>query len=241
MIMKQFTGKKLLINQPYFLGDILFVMALIQKLVNDGHDVTFPVRDEYYNLQKNFPTVKMIPLSKFPQYEAYNKGEVLFQGIDYLTLSLRHSYLKGKGHMKIKYSCIGLDMEMWRDINIVRDLETEQKLFNELGLKSDEKYNLINEFHRPFFHNTPIVVEGEYRNIYMSQLEGYSLLDWIGVMENAQSIHTIATSLIFLMDSIDSMPEEMHLYRRYRGEEHNGGYWDHSDYDFLLNKNYIYH
>jgi len=108
-------------------------------------------------------------------------------------------------------------------------------------LKLDEKYNLINEFHRPFFHNTPLIVESEYRNIYMSQLEGYSLLDWIGVMEKAQSIHTIATSLIFLMDSIDSMPEEMHLYRRYRGEEHNGGYWNHSDYDFLLNKNYVYH
>jgi hypothetical protein len=239
--MIQFTNKKILFNQPYFLGDIIFVMALIQKYVNDGYDILYPVRDEYYNLQKNFPTVKMIPLSKFPEYEKYNTHQVIVEDSVYIVLSLRYSYERvTTQHMKNKYECVGLPMKMWRDIKIVRDYNMENKLFIELGLKPDEKYNLINEFHRPFFHRTPIIIKNEYKNIYMSKLGNYSLLDWIGIMEKAQSIHTIATSLIFLMDSIDTMPKDMYLYRRYKGEEHNGGYWDHSDYNYLLNKNYIY-
>jgi len=235
-------NKKIIINQPYFLGDIIYVIALIQKLVADGYDIIFPVRDEYYDLQKNFPTINMIPLTEFPEYDKYNRIDVVFEDNKYTAISLRHSNTRiGKGHMTNKYECVGMKMDDWRNIQIVRDFEAENELFNELQLKPDDKYNLINEFHRPFFHNTPILIETEFKNIYMSQLEGYSLFDWIGVMEKAQSIHTVATSIIFLMDSIDSMPEEMHLYRRYRGEEHNGGYWDHSDYDYLLNKNYIYH
>jgi len=239
--MKLSINKKILINQPYFLGDIIFVMALIQKLVIDGYDVTYPVRDEYINLQKNFPTVKMIPLSRFPNYERYNRTEVLFEDNEYVAISLRHSYTR-KGlpyHMNNKYESIGLPVDMWRDIKITRDFETEKKIFDELGLKPDEKYNLINEFHRPFFHRTPILIENDNRNIYMSQLDGYSLLDWIGIMENAQSLHMIASSSQYLMETIPTMPKEMHIYRRYN--ENTGGYWDHSSYEFLFKRNYVWH
>lgn len=242
-IMKLSKNKKILINQPYFLGDIIFVMALIQKYVNEGYDVIFPVRDEYYDLQKNFPTVKMIPLSNFPNYEKYNRVESLFEDDEYQVISLRHSFTR-KGlpyHMRNKYECIDLSMDLWREIKIIRDFETEKKLFEELGLKPDEKYNLINEFHRPFFHRTPIIIENGNRNIYMSQLDGYSLFDWIGVMEKAQTLHMIASSSQYLMETIPTMPKEMHIYRRYRGEEHNGGYWDHRDYQYLFNKDYVWH
>jgi len=238
--MKLSINKKILINQPYFLGDIIFVMAIIQKFINDGYDVIYPVRDEYINLQKNFPTVNMIPLSKFPEYETYNSHNIIIEDDKYIAISLRHSYARTaiNRHMKNKYDIVELPLETWRNIKIVRDFKTEEKLFTELGLKPNEKYNLINEFHRPFFHRTPIIVESEFRNIYMSQLSGYSLLDWIGVMENAESIHTIATSIIFPMDAINTMPEKMHIYRRYN--ENNGTYYDHSDYNYLLTKDYVY-
>ena len=72
---------------------------------------------------------------------------------------------------------------------------------------------------------------GDY--IYMNKIENYTIFDWIGVMEKAQSIHTVGTSIVFLMDAFDSMPKEMHLYSRIDKP--------HSTYDFLLKKEYIYH
>jgi len=241
--MELFTNKKVLINQPYFLGDIIFVMALIQKLVTDGYEVIYPVRDEYMNLQKNFPTVNMVALSRFSKYEHYNRVEPLYVDNEYQVISLRHSFTR-KGlpyHMNNKYECMGLPVDMWRDIKIIRDFETENKLFNVLELKSDEKYNLINKNHRPFFRNNgqPIIVENGFRNITMEMIEGFSLLDWIGVMEKAQSIHTVATSNQYLMETIPTMPKEMHIYRRYN--ENNNTYWDHSSYEFLFKGNYIWH
>lgn len=67
----------------------------------------------------------------------------------------------------------------------------------------------------------------------MSKIDGYSIFDWIGIMVNAQSIHTVGTSLVFLMDIIISMPSDMHIYRRTDK--------DHSTYNYLLTKKYIYH
>jgi hypothetical protein len=233
--------KKVLINQPYFLGDIIFVMALVQKYVNEGYDVIYPVRDEYMNLQKNFPTIKLIPLSRFPMYEQYNRTDTWFEDSEYIVISLRHSYLR-KGlpyHMKDKYEGMGLQLDLWREIKIVRDFETEKKLFTELGLNPDEKYNLINEFERPFFHRIPITVVSPYKNVYMSKLKEFSLLDWIGVMEKAQSIHAIGSAIQYLMETIPTMPKDLHIYRRW--DENTNRFHDHKNYSFLFNKEYIYH
>jgi hypothetical protein len=238
--MTQSINKKILINQPYYLGDIIFVMAIAQKYVNDGYEVIFPVRDEYINLKKNFPTVNIILLSEFPEFEKYNNSNEIIEDDKYRALPLQKSHMRHLNeHMREKYACVGLPLEMWRNIQIVRDFETESKLFVEIGLKLDDKYNLINEFHRPFFQRTPIIVENEYKNIYMSKIDGYGLLDWIGVMEKSQSIYTVATSIIFLIDSIETMPNDIHIYRRYN--ENTGGYHDHLTYKYLLEKKYNYH
>ena len=58
-------------------------------------------------------------------------------------------------------------------------------------------------------------------------------------MEKAQSIHTIATSLQYLMDTIDTMPADMHIYRRAGDKE--GTFHDHSLYEYIFKKNYVYH
>jgi hypothetical protein len=234
-------NKIIVINQPYFLGDILFSMAQVQKYVNDGYNVIYPVRDEYMNLQKNFPMVKLVPLSQFYEYETLNTPQPIIETDRYVILSLRHSYTR-KGlpyHMRDKYEAFGLPLDLWRELLIIRDYEAEKKLFAEIGVNPDEKYNLINEFERPFFNRIPIVVESEYRNIYMSKIGNFSLLDWIGVIEKAQSIHAIGSAILYVMETISTMPNEIHIYRRW--DENTNKFHDHMNYSFLFNKNFIYH
>jgi len=240
--MKQFTAnKKILVIQPYYLGDIIFVMAAVQKYVNEGYNVIFPVRDEYLNLKKNFPTVNIISINQIPNLiEKYSSIQII-EDEEYITLPFHKSIIRESEHfhMKNKYNYVDLPLETWRNIQITRDYEKEKELLNYLNIQDGDKYNLINEFHRPFFQRTPIVVNNGNKNIYMNKIDGYSLLDWIGVMEKAQSIHTVATSIIFLLDAMDIMPEDMQIYRRFN--ENTGGYYDHSAYSYLLNKKYIYH
>jgi len=240
--MANYPNKQVVINQPYFLGDIIFVMAVVQKYINDGDDVIYPVRDEYMSLQKNFPMVNLVPLSKFTQYEMFNNVQPVVEGLTHVAISFRHSYTRTRNETKTmsnKYECLGFPVDMWRDFEFVRDNEKEMELFNHLGLKEGDKYNLINEFHRPFLQKTaPIVVENGNKNVFMSVIEGYNLFDWVGVWEKAQTIHSVATSMHYILDTVDSMPEEMHIYRRVR---EGGGFRDHSDYEHLYHKKFIYH
>lgn len=229
-------NQKILIDQPGFLGDIIFVIAIAQKYVNDGYDVDFPVFKEHMeepSIQKYFPLINFISMDDFPQYNTYH-GVDIVDNEEYHSLPLRASASRrGNQHMKEKYEFLGLDFNLWRDIQITRDYDAEKKLLNHLEITDDLEFNLINENHMYFFEKISIPVNKDEKNIYMSKIDGFSLFDWIGVMEKAKSIHTVGTSIIFLMDTYNTMPEDMHFYPRKDKS--------YSSYDYLLNKKYIYH
>ena len=229
-------SKKILIDQPGFIGDIIFVMAIAQKYVNDGYVVDFPVFPEHMekpSIQEYFPTINFMSMDDFPQYNTYH-GVKIVENEEYYSLPLRGSATRRSNqHMKEKYEFLNLDFNMWRNIQINRNYDAETRLVELLGVDDGLPYNLINEFHMRHFERVVIPVNKNDKNIYMSKIEGFSLFDWIGVMEKAKSIHTVGTSIVFLMDALDTMPDDMHLYPRNDKP--------HSTYDFLLEKKYIYH
>lgn len=230
-------SKRVFVDQPGFLGDIIFVMAIAQKYANEGYVVDYPVFDEYIkdpSIQKYFSTINFIGVSKFPNYNKYHKTNV-FEDSEYIYLPFVANFLKNQcyNHMEFKYKYLNFPLDMWRNIKIDRDYNAENRLFEKLELKEGDKYNLINENHQRTFIKVPIHVNNEYKNVYMDKIENYGMFDWIGVMERAQSIHTIGTSLIFIIDALTTIPKDLHIYRRLdKG---------HDSYDYLLNKKYIYH
>ncbi len=230
-------NKKVFVDQPGYLGDIIFVMAIAQKYAKEGYVVDYPVYDEYLespSIQKNFPTINFASINKFPNYKKYYCTK-LSEDSEYIYLPFISNYLKNPchNHMEFKYKYLNIPVSTWRNVEITRDFNAENKLSLELGIKEGEKYNLVNEYHKRAFVKAPIRFNSKNKNIFMSKIKGYNLFDWIGVMEKAESIHTVGTSIIFLMDAINTMPKEMHIYRRLAG--------DHSSYNYLLNKKYIYH
>jgi hypothetical protein len=63
-------------------------------------------------------------------------------------------------------------------------------------------------------------------------MEGYSLFDWAAVMEQAVEIHTVSTSIIYLLELLHL---RAHIYIR-RPDERS-----HSYYDYLLEQKHILH
>lgn len=230
--------KRVLIDQPLFLGDIIFVMAIAQKYANEGHIVDFPLENEYYDIpiQKYFPNpnINYMRMEDFSEYKNYD-NMIYIEDDKYIYLPLSESWRRVRfQQMGNKYTFIGLPIKMWRDVKIIRDYKRENKLFNKLGLIDGDKYNLINEHYRKALIKVPISVNNGYKNIFMKKIDDYSLFDWIGVMQRAQSIHTIGTSILFIMDLIENMPADMHVYKRNDGKLHDV-------YDYLYIKKYIYH
>jgi hypothetical protein len=232
--------KKVFIDQPRFIGDIIFVMAIAQKYVNDGYIVDFPIDDWYLkhpSIQKNFPTINFVPISNYQNYNRFHNIN-LSEDDEFIYLSLEDSFSKNTNdqHMRYKYECLNFQMNMWRDVKIDRDYYAENELFSKLELKKDEKYNLINEYYGSRKRNKMMVdVNNEYRNIYMSKINGFNIFSWMGVIERAESVHTVHTSLQYLLDIMPNITTDLHIYPRYEILE------PHSYYDYLFAKNYIYH
>jgi hypothetical protein len=234
------TKKIIFIDQPRFLGDIIFIMAIAQKYTEDGNLVEFPIDDQYLNsaaIYKNFPSVNLIPLSKYRDYEKYHKSKVFEDDTRrYLLLSDSGFSKPANQHMRYKYESIQMPMSFWRSIKITRDYDSENKLIAILGIKSGEKFNLINTNYsnRIVLNMKPLINNG-YRNIHMSKIDGFNIFDWMGVIERAESIHTVHTSLQYILDVMPSITDQLNIYLR------SGIYEPHSYYDYIFEKKYIYH
>ena len=69
----------------------------------------------------------------------------------------------------------------------------------------------------------------------MNKIDGFTMLDWRKVIENAKTIHTVGTSINIIIEVMDTMATEYHLYAR-KPIEH-----DCNHYNYLFNKGYIEH
>lgn len=235
-------NKKVFVDQPGWLGDIIFVMAIAQKYANEGYVVDYPVYDEYLepaSIQKNFPTINFIARSKFPNYSKYygtNKSE----DDEYIYLPFISNYHKhpSSNHMRYKYEMLKFSLDMWRNVEIVRDFNAEQKLIEKLNIMPDEKFNLINANYSTYHKRVgkmSLTINNNYRNIYMSIINEFNLFDWIGVIEKATTIHTIHTAVHYILDVLPNITNELHIYPRIEVND------SHDRIKFLFNKKYIYH
>ena len=69
----------------------------------------------------------------------------------------------------------------------------------------------------------------------MRSIPGFSLFDWSLVIEKATEIHTVGTSINYLIELLEIEGKEVVLYKRLPDENH------YENYDYILEKHsYIY-
>jgi hypothetical protein len=122
--------------------------------------------------------------------------------------------------MTDKYRVLGLEPKLWESIALVRDLEKEQAL-KEIVVGDVAEYDFCNSY----FQNTQniemdIQIDTEFPLINMEKIEGYSMVDWCSIIEGARNVHTVSTSLLYMIQSIYSPDQEYHLYPRGIGANH---------------------
>jgi hypothetical protein len=80
----------------------------------------------------------------------------------------------------------------------------------------DDKYIFINNnFAGPEYnYKINIGPQTDLKIIYQEYIEGFTLLDWCGVLEQAKEIHTVSTSLFFIIEALKLEKIPLHLYPR---------------------------
>lgn len=237
-------------NQFRGLGDILFIMQIAQEEVAKGNRVIIPVESHYVEIGKHFPGVEIVDMKSVDI--DYNCRGIENFGEHFKIIPFRFAndilHVPYTDCMKAKYwywqgLFLGFDnidestWQRWQNFTFERFPEKEQELFEYLNPKN-EPFNFINRnFRTNFSGKSPIKVNNGLLNIEMRPLKGYTLLDWSLVLERASNIHTVGTSINYLIEKLDiNCP--IHLYKRLPEER------DFENYDYILdqeNKKYIFH
>lgn len=218
------------IYQPQGTGDIIFIQKIAHHYRSLGYKIVWPLY-EYFGwlrpyLEKehySFPLLSndrkiMEPFEHSDKfYYLMGSTHAIFRkpvhSYDFVYLSCGPASMEFDEMMTSKYSVAEVDYTGWQQhVNLKRDLDKENELFyNVLNLKDDTEYTLINEScssHR-------IVIPPIGNGVYMRNISGYTLFDWIKVIEKCSRLITIDTSVPILAEVY--MPDHVpcHLINRY--------------------------
>ena len=227
-------------NQWFGLGDIIFEHTLIRELVTNEDRVIWPVSSVLTEgLNRAYPDFTFVDMNLL-RLNIERKEEFEINGMRVLPLRYADYILQLPYHMcmKAKYMLYGKNWEDWkRQAMWRRDPAREQALYDALGLKEGEQYNLINKYFRTDFSGiAEINIGNGLRNIEMQAYQGFSLFDWAKVIEEATQIHTVSTSIIYILELLQLKALQVDLYLRKPDEK------DFRNVDYILQSHkYVQH
>ena len=213
------SEKQVVILQHFGLGDLFFIEPIYRHYDTLGYQVIAPVDDESIWIKDYIPYVAFKRKSQFKY--SYETVEQPNDGRLHVPLRFAHPLYRGyelhygddkTNWMRDKYLFLGLDEELWRTMKLERKDDKETELFNQLGITGE--YNFINEYFGGSFERVEIKPKNGLQNIYLKKVPGFTLLDWRKVIESAANIYTVETSILWVIEAMDTAAKELHLYPR---------------------------
>ena len=200
---------KVIINQPFGVGDILFLSPLVAQL--EVKHMIWPIVDHYYWI-KDYISIDNLIFIKASEFNPSNYK-------DYVDVPLQHAHSfipQANDCMEAKYLLLEADLELWRTLTFNRNKEKENQLKQYLNIIPDEKFIFVNNnFAGPEFnYKVDIKPQTDLKIIYQEYVKGFTLLDWCGVIEQASEIHTVSTALFFVIEALNLEKTLLHLYPR---------------------------
>jgi hypothetical protein len=201
-----------LIRQPAGLGDIFFLQKAAYLVAQAGYKILWPIKDQFSFL-KNYikvPHIEFIEESnEFSYKEIYQTERTIIDSEELLYLPFQYADMFYTGcFQKAKYAMIDSDYSDWYNyLLFIRNKEKEYELYyNILKLKDDIEYNFVNKNYGSFpnyVQKNEVVSKNNLPDIKMQDIEGYTIFDWLYVIENASNIYTVDTSLLYLIDNLE--------------------------------------
>lgn len=215
-----------IIKQPAGLGDILFCqkIAAVAKKQFHCNKVIWPVCKSYSNLcdyiqsESNFLYDETF---NFPQsYNIINDDNILYIPLDTSDRLVTACDPRAHGHIKYKFF-YDTDFTDWKQyFTIKRNYDREERLRKKLNINYNEDYNFVNcNFGTPpNFVTYNIKPKNNYKNVYMQIYADVNIFDWLGILENAKEIHTMETSLYYLIEKLN-IENNIYIYSKFTAQQ----------------------
>lgn len=197
--------KDIIINQPAGLGDILFCQKIAHVYKLNGYNVIWPVSDQYLDAVKEHVISDATFIST-------NAGLLDDPFIPRVNLHTADQHFSGC-MMDAKYKLTSIDWSDWREyLNISYNSKRMWKLFEMLCLDdSTQRYSVVNRWFGtpPHSQSCAHIPQVPGKVIEMSPIDGYTIFDWAYILNHAAEIHTVDTSLMFIIEKL-GFPDEHH-------------------------------
>ena len=201
--------ESVLIKQPAGIGDIMFLQTLVKNL--NFPKIYWPVYDHYLDdCNTHLSSDKITYISNsLPALSENNLecGAV----VDFDKSHLIHKS-KQKSFMYSKYEMFGLDPNMWMiNFTYSRNNKKEIELFDKVI--KQKKYKLVNlgfgsTQQNKFSESSRLDLLDNFSNddsvVFLEPVSGFSLFDWSKIIEEADEIHTVETSLVYLAEYLQT-------------------------------------
>lgn len=222
--------KVCLIKQPAGIGDIIFCQKIAKTIqqTTEYKRVIWPVSNQYDYIDFYMGSSDLVfcnESSDFPYKELYGSSEVIQTNeVYYLPLQNADSMLdrclchgNHLAHGHIKYNICRLPYSDWKDFfEFKRDFEREELLKKSLSLQEGEPYVVVNRnygTYPSFKTRDDIFIDSGIRQIAMDFYENVNLFDWVGILLGATEIHTVETSLCYILEKLNV--QNVSVYSRY--------------------------
>ena len=232
--------KFVFISQPFGMGDVIFSMGIANYFKKHGYHIHWPVRGQYLeSLRRAYPKIHFVDVTSVNQELLMIKEiDKDADGMRIVPIRWSDTVMKVpyKFVMRAKYDMYSLDWTTWkRAARWNRHYGKEKDLIAFLGIQPGEEYNLINQRYGGQHRVVDINVNNGLRNIYMTDVIGFSVFDWASVIERAANLHMVSTSTLYMTEVLELSCKENHLYTRNPVEQN-------LDYvSYILSKEYILH
>jgi len=176
-------------------GDILRLLPAVKYLADRGNQMFWLCPEKYHSLFEYVDYVK-------PVTQVVSGSRVIDTnfGLDQKTL-LHRKWLQRRptidSFLTMKYEIMGVPISEVSNLQYERNLQKEIELWDMVYPRTN--YILV---HGASDYGTPLQFDGD-NVVEFSPIEGYTIFDWRKIIENADEIHCIDSSLVNFVDCLD--------------------------------------
>ncbi len=223
-----------IINQPFGIGDLLWGNSIAHDFVDEGKRVIWACDPWIAPMSKHFD--KFVLLNRnYLSIDINDRSDISQDGIRVIPLRFSDSICKVPytDCMKSKYLYLAKDWTRWKNnFRCIRYPNAEKRLYYDIcGLKDGEEYNFVCDMFATQGKKTvSIETNNGLKDVRLSIIPGFTIIDWLMVMQRAKNIFAVSSSNIYLFELFEMSAEKIHLYVRRPVED------NHKNYEYILSK-----
>lgn len=241
--------KVALFNQPAGIGDIFFLQKAARHLISLGYDLIWPIIPPFMYIKNYIKNINFVNENDdFPNKNIYKTAEPINQNnLLYLPFDGCHQRLNVE-LMKAKYYMmrqLGFDIyeNDWKNyLKFERNLEREHECRKAFGIEEGEKFIFANNIFGspPDIVGRDMMITTDLKVIFHQpeHINMFNLFDFCWILENAEEIHTVETSMCYLIETLNTKGKLNMYSRKIHGRQ------QHEDFSYVggvYNKDWTYH